>query len=155
MALRKAVTAVICAAALALPVADALAGARAARATKKKVVTTVTVTGPVTRAAGGYGSWGNMELQLVVRKTVTTSANGAVTVSIEIPTIYDISWPISPTRTTRTIYINQQALPILQQDTFRLQANAVKDLANVSGATYTTRAWLASLQGALALAEKP
>ncbi len=155
MSLRKAVTAATCVVALALPVANALAAGRGTRGTAKKVVTKVTVTGPAitARGGGGYGgSWGKLQLQLVVQKTVTTSASGKVAVSIKITSV---SWPIYPDHAPKSKYINSQALPILQQETFRLQANAATKLANVTGATNTTTAWLTSLQGALTLAEKP
>ena len=154
MALRKTVAAAICVAALALPVANALAVGRGARGTAKKVVTMVTVRGPAitARGGGGYGgSWGKLQLQLVVQKTETTSASGKVAVSIEITSV---SWPTYPDHTPKSKYINAQALPILQQETFRLQANAATMLANVTGASNTTTAWLASLQGALTRAEK-
>ena len=82
MALRKAVTAVVCVATLASPVANALAVACAMRANRKKVVSLVTVTGPLVKVGGGYGQhpWGYLELRIVVQKIVMTGANGKVTV---------------------------------------------------------------------------
>jgi uncharacterized protein with FMN-binding domain len=75
---------------------------------------------------------------------------GKVAVSIKITTV---SWPTYPDHTPKSKYINAQALPILQQETFRLKTNAATKLANVTGASNTTTAWLASLQGALTRAE--
>jgi hypothetical protein len=136
-----------------LPVANALATGRAARSTAKKVVTVVTVTGPAIEARSGYGgSWGNLQVQLVVQKTVTKNTNGPMTVSIKIT---GVNWPTYPDHTPKSKYINAQALPILEQETFRLQRRAGMNLANVTGATNTTTAWQPSLQGALTLAEKP
>jgi hypothetical protein len=95
-----------------------------------------------------------MEVRLTVQKTVTT--NGAkTTVTIKIPSLSDISWPVFPNHTPRSRYINSQALPLLQQETFQLQANAAKDLETIAGASNTTVSWQASLQAALLQAEKP
>lgn len=51
----------------------------------------------------------------------------------------------------RSIYINQQALPVLQQEAIRAQSSAV-DI--VSGATYTSEAFAKSLDYALTQAQQ-
>ena len=149
--LRSSLTALFCSAVLFSQVGDALALARSTRAETreaKKVVTNVTVDGPVVKCH----QWGFMEVQLKVTKTVTTGANGKPAVSIKINSV---AWPISPNHTTRSIYINQQALPLLQGETLQYQADAATKLINIAGATHSSVSWRASLQAALAKAETP
>lgn len=148
--LRRTLTSVCCATALAAPASNALALTRAARTTTKKIVSTETVTGPVVKCY----AWGFMQVQLKVIKTVITNGS-KTTVAIKIASVNNVSWPIYPNHTPRSIYINAQALPLLQQETFQLQANAGKDLQIISGASNTTASWQTSLQGALLRAEKP
>jgi hypothetical protein len=148
--LRTSLTVLFCSAVLFTLTGNALALARSARegtTEAKKVVTNVTVTGPSVKAH----QWGFMEVQLQVTKTETT-ANGKTVVSIHIN---KVSWPIFPNHTTRSVYINQQALPLLQTETLQLQAASGTKLINIAGATHTTVAWRTSLQAALAKAETP
>jgi hypothetical protein len=159
--LRKSLTSAFCVAVLFAQTGSALALARAAKSNttiKKKVVTNVTVDGPIVKcgphntvASLHNGQWGFMEIQLQVTKTETT-VNGKPTVSIKIN---KVSWPVSPTHTPRSIYINAQALPLLQGETLQLQANSAAKLINISGATHSTISFRASLQAALAKAETP
>lgn len=145
--LRRTLTSLCCAAALAVPAANALAVTRTAREAAGKKVITETVTGPVVKCH----AWGFMQVELKVVKTEMTS--GAKTnVSIKITSV---SWPVFPNHTPRSIYINSQALPLLQQETLQLQANAGRQLENIAGASNSTVAWLSSLQAALLQAEKP
>ena len=130
---------------------NALALVRTAKAPttiKKKVVSTITVTGPVVKCH----QWGFMQVQLKVVKTEVTGANGKPTVSIKITSV---SWPIYPDHTPKSKYINAQALPLLQQETMQLQAASGSKLENIAGATHTTVSWRASLQAALAKALTP
>lgn len=130
---------------------NALAVSRTVESTtsiKKKVVSTVTVTGPSVKCH----QWGFMEVRLKVVKTVLTSATGKPKVSIKI---LAVDWPIYPDHTPKSKYINAQALPLLQQETMQLQANAGSKLQNISGATHTTVSWRESIQAALAQALKP
>jgi hypothetical protein len=149
--LRPSLTALFCSAVLFAQAGDALALAKTEKATTreaKKVVTNITVTGPSVKAH----QWGFMEVQLKVTKTETTGAGGKPVVTIHINSV---SWPIFPNHTTRSIYINQQALPLLQGETLQLQAASGSKLVNIAGATHTTVAWRTSLQAALAKAETP
>ncbi len=149
--LRSSLTAVFCSAVLFSQVGDALALARSTKSETreaKKVVTNVTVDGPVVKCH----RWGFMEVQLKVTKTETTGSTGKPVVSIKINSV---AWPIFPNHTTRSIYINQQALPLLQGETLQYQASAGTKLINIAGATHTTVAWRASLQAALLKAETP
>jgi hypothetical protein len=137
--------------ALGVPVGNAYALLRSGRslAGPKTVVTHETVDGPVIKCH----AWGFMEVQLKVTKTEVT--NGSKTsVSIKIN---DVSWPVYPDHTSRSKFINSQALPLLQGEVMQLQASAGKEppFENISGASNTTVSWLASLQAALLQAEKP
>jgi hypothetical protein len=148
--LRKSLTTAFCVAVLFTQSGSAFALVRAAKSNttaKKKVVTNIVVNGPVVKCH----EWGFMEVQLKVTKTETT-VNGKPSVSIKINSV---SWPIYPTHTPRSIYINAQALPLLQGETLQLQASAGSKLINISGATHTTVSWRQSLQAALAKAETP
>jgi hypothetical protein len=149
--LRKSLIAVSCSAVLFVWAGNAFAllqSAKAPTSVKKKVVSNITVTGPVVKCH----QWGFMELQLKVQKTEVTSASGKPQVSIKITSV---SWPIYPDHTPKSKYINAQALPLLQQETMQLQADSGSKLVNISGATHTTVSWRASLQAALAKALAP
>ena len=54
--------------------------------------------------------------------------------------------PVYPDHTDRSIFINQQALPLLIQETIQAQSSAI-DM--VSGATDTSQAFQQSLQSAI------
>ena len=149
--LRKSLIVASCSAVLFVWAGNAFALVRTAKAPttiKKKVVSNITVTGPVVKCH----QWGFMELQLKVVKTEVTGANGKPQVSIKITSV---SWPIYPDHTPKSKYINAQALPLLQQETMQLQASSGAKLVNISGATHTTVSWRASLQAALAKALTP
>ena len=115
---------------------------------KKKVVTTVTVTGPSVKCH----QWGFMQVRLKLVKTEVTSGSGKPQVSIKITAV---DWPVYPTHTPKSKYINAQALPLLQEETMQLQASAGTKLENIAGATHTTVSWRESLQAALAQALTP
>jgi hypothetical protein len=114
---------------------------------KKKVVSNLTVLGSVEKCH----QWGPLQVRLKVIKTEITGA-GKPKVSIKITSA---DWAIYPDHTPKSVYINAQALPLLQTETLQLQANAGKKLENISGATHTTVSWRDSLQVALAKALKP
>jgi uncharacterized protein with FMN-binding domain len=148
--LRKSLTAVFSVAVLLALTGNALALVRTAKApttAKKKVVSNLTVTGPSVKAH----QWGFMEVQLKVQKTVVTDGTKS-TVTIKV---VSITWPVYPDHTPKSKYINAQALPLLQQESMALQANAGSKLQNISGATHTSVAWQTSIQGALAKALTP
>jgi hypothetical protein len=131
--LRTSLTALFCSAMLFAQAGAALAVAKTEKAATreaKKVVTNVTVEGPKVKCH----QWGYMVVELKVTKTETTAASGKPVVSI---------------------YINQQALPLLQAETLQLQASSGTKLITISGASNTTVSWKASLQGALAKALTP
>jgi uncharacterized protein with FMN-binding domain len=144
--MRKTMTAVACAAALAIPVVDAAAALQATATPKKKKLVTVTktVTGPAAQA----DRWGLVQVTLVVRKT-TTIVGTRKTVKRKITAV---RVPVYPNHTDRSVFINQQALPLLVQET--LTAQFTGGINMISGASNTSDAFIQSLQGALSAAQR-
>jgi len=143
--MRKTLTAVACAAALAIPVADATAALQAKAAPKKKVITvTKTVTGQPAQA----DRWGFVQVTLVVKKT-TIFVGTRKTVKRKITAV---RVPVYPNHTDRSVFINQQALPLLVQET--LTAQFTGGINMISGASNTSDAFIQSLQGALSAAQR-
>ena len=136
--MRKAVTAVVTAVAMGIPVANAAAAA------KKVITVTKSVTGPQAQAS----RWGYIQVTLVVRKT-TTVVGTKKTVARKITAV---KVPVYPNHTDRSVYINGQALPWLKQETLAAQLKGNVQL--ISGATDTSYAFQRSLQAALLTAEK-
>ena len=60
--------------------------------------------------------------------------------------------PVYPNHTDRSVFINQQALPILIQE--ELSAQFKSNIQMISGATATSYAFAQSLQSALLAAKK-
>ena len=125
---------------LAIPVADAVGAAHAATAAATapvKKITTKTVKGATAQA----DRWGTVQITLTVRKTtVTSGAKKKVTRKIT-----DLGGSYSY-HTDRSQYIMSQALPMLRQEFLQTQSANVQ---MISGATYTSQAFLQSLQSAL------
>jgi len=138
--MRTKITAAVGVVALALPVANAAAAA------KKKVVTvTKTVTGPEAVA----DRWGYVEVALVIKKTTTTVGTHKTVKR----TIVKVTAPIYPNHTDRSVFINQQAIPLLTQEvltTTKFNPN----IELVGGATATSYAFAQSLQAALIQAKR-
>jgi uncharacterized protein with FMN-binding domain len=146
MPVRKTITATVSALALALPAANAVAATRSTTVTPKKKVVTVkkTVTGPQAQA----DRWGTVEVTLVVRKT-TTTVGKKKTVTRKITSV---RVPIYPNHTDRSVFINQQALPMLEQEVLAAQFSSNIDM--ISGASDTSDAFGQSLQSALLSARR-
>ena len=136
--MRKAVTAVVTAVAMGIPVANAAAAA------KKVITVTKSVTGPQAEAS----RWGYIQVTLDVRKT-TTFLGTKKTVARKITAV---KVPVYPNHTDRSVYINGQALPWLKQETLAAQFKGNVQL--ISGATDTSYAFQQSLQAALLTAKK-
>jgi uncharacterized protein with FMN-binding domain len=134
-------------AALIVPIGNAVAATRATAATPKKKVVVVTKT--VSGSEGSADRWGNVRVTLVVKKT-TTTVGTKKTVKRRITSV---NVPEYPNHTDRSIYINQQALPLLVQETLRLQFDMSK-FQLVSGATDSSYGFANSLQAALVNAKK-
>ncbi|HZC31202.1 MAG TPA: FMN-binding protein [Gaiellaceae bacterium] len=124
--------------------AAAPAAAPIAAATRKVIVTTKTVTGP----QGQADRWGYVEVTLVVKKT-TTIVGKHKTIKRKITRV---NVPIYPNHTDRSVFINEQALPLLTQEVLQAQFNPNIDM--ISGATATSFGFLDSLQAAIASAKK-
>jgi len=138
--MKRALLSLVGAAALATPVVDV-----AQAATKSKVtVVKKTVSGAETQV----DRWGTIRVTLVVKKTTTvTGTKKKVSRSI-----VGVKVPVYPNHTDRSVYINQQALPYLVQETLHAQMNP--NIQLISGATDTSDAFVQSLQSAILLAKK-
>ena len=143
--MKRALTATLGAIVLALPPANAIAAverASSSTTTAKKVVVVKKVSGSAAQA----DRWGTVQITLTVRKT-TTTVNGHKTVTRKWT---DIGGSFTY-HTDRSLYIMQQALPTLRQQA--LQSLDASRISIVSGATYTSEAFIGSLQEALAKAK--
>ena len=149
MHIRTHITAAVSAVALLLPVGNAVAAATRSTAVtttvKKKVVTVKkTVSGPQAQA----DRWGPLQVTLVVKKT-TTVVGKKKTVTRKITAV---GVPVYPNHTDRSVFINQQALPMLVQEV--LAAQFTGGINMISGASNTSDAFIQSLQSALAQAQR-
>jgi len=147
--MRKNITAAVSAIAIALPVGNAVAAAtRSATGKlkpKKKVMTlTKTVAGQPAEA----DRWGPLQVTLVVKKT-TTVIGKKKTVSRKITSV---AVPVYPDHTDRSVFINQQALPMLVQEA--LAAQFTGGINMISGASNSSDAFIRSLQTALLAAQR-
>jgi uncharacterized protein with FMN-binding domain len=133
--MRKAVLTLFLAAALSLPIVDATAAVRTAT---KKIVATKTFNGPTTIVS----RWGELYVTIKVRKTTTitgkTKKVGRRIIAVGVP--------VYPNHTDRSVFINQQAIPLLRSETLRRQ---FAPLDYVSGATDTSESYMTSLQSAI------
>jgi uncharacterized protein with FMN-binding domain len=129
-------------AALANQAATAVAAVKAA----PKKVTAVKKT--VTGSEGAADRWGFVKITLVVRKT-TTVVGTKKTVKRKI---IGVKVPEYPNHTDRSVFINQQALPYLEQEVLQAQMNP--NIQLVSGATDTSYGFIQSLQAAILKAKK-
>ncbi len=137
-------------ASLALPVANAAAAlqksATTAKTKTKTTVTTKKVTGPATAA----DRWGDVTIVVTVKKTTTVKTVGTKRVTTVSRKITDIGGSFTY-HTDRSLYIMQQALPMLRQQALQVLSADKVDI--ISGATYTSQAFIGSLQQALAQAK--
>lgn len=112
----------------------------------KKVVT---VSKTIQGAEGSAGRWGYLRVTLIVKKT-TTTVGTKKTVTRKIT---KVAVPEYPNHTDRSVYINQQALPLLVQETLQHQFD-INSINVISGATDSSYAFGQSLQAALIAAKK-
>ncbi|MES1248840.1 MAG: FMN-binding protein [Actinomycetota bacterium] len=140
---QKAVLAMTSAAALAAPVVQASA---ATKTTPKKKV--VTVTKKVNGSQGDAGRWGSVQVTLTIKKT-TTTVGKKKTVTRKIT---NVAVPVYPNHTDRSVFINQQAIPMLVQEELTAQFD-INKVDVISGATDTSYAFGQSLQAALTAAK--
>ena len=111
-------------------------------ATPKKNVTTKTAT--VSGALGSADRWGNVQVTLTIKKT-TTIVGAKKTVTRKIT---NVSVPVYPNHTDRSVFISQNALPMLIQEELTAQFN-INNIQLISRATDTSNAFVQSLQSAL------
>src|SRR5881397_3428437 len=133
--MRRSIIVLLTVAALALPIADATA---ASRATTKKIVVSKRFSGSV----ASVDRWGSLQVTIVVRKTTTiTGTKKKVTRRMTAVTV-----PVYPNHTDRSVFINQNALPILKAEALKAQS---ANINMVSGATDTSNGFEQSLQSAI------
>ncbi len=133
--MRKSIIILLTVAALALPIVDATA---ATKAKAKKIVVTKRFTGSV----ASLDRWGSLQVTIVVRKTTTiTGTKKKVTRRMTAVTV-----PVYPNHTDRSVFINQNALPILKAEALKAQG---ANINMVSGATDTSNGFEQSLQSAI------
>ena len=133
--MRRAITALLGVAAIALPTANAWGAA-----TKNTGVVTRKFTGTAAQA----DRWGYVQVTITVRKT-TTTVNGKRKVTRRMTNLT----ATAPNHTSRSVVINQQAVPILRSEALRAQS---ANIQLVSGATDVSQAFVQSLQSAIAKA---
>jgi hypothetical protein len=131
---RRVLTIAACVIALALPPLDAVAAAKAKTVTKTVIGSTVICK-----------KWGPLQLHV----KITQSVVGGKVKSFKI---LAITWPIWPQHTVRSVFINQKALPLLQQQVLELQSAKIE---TISGATDITVSFKQSLAAALIAAKTP
>ena len=140
--MRRMITTLVTAALIALPVAEASASA-AKKPLKKKVITKkYSVTGPRVQAE----RWGPLQVTIVVRKTTTILGTHRTIARRMI----GLNTPVYPNHTSRSVLINRKALPILRSEALHFQSYNVNA---VSGATFTSEAFVGSLQAAVLKAD--
>ena len=134
--MRKTLTVLITAAALAMPVANVAAAAKQAgvKTTTKKKVSLQKVTGSPAQA----NQWGTVTVIVTVQTTSTGS---------KVKHKYTDLGGSYTYHTSRSQYIMSQSLPYLRQEFLSAQSPNVQI---VSGATYSSQAFQQSLQSALA-----
>jgi uncharacterized protein with FMN-binding domain len=136
--LRKTVTIALTTAVLALPTANAAAAlTHATKSTAKKKVVTKKLAGTSYEA----DRWGTVKV-FVVLKTTTVGGKKTTRRYVDLGGSYTY-------HTDRSQYIMSQALPMLRQEFLQAQSPTIN---MVSGATYTSQAFVQSLQSALARA---
>jgi len=113
---------------------------RAARVTK--VVKGTTVPCPLVPSDhAATGKWGPLQIAVKISKVPGSKKFK----------ILAVTWPIWPQHTSRSVFINEKALPLLQQQVLQLQSAKIE---SISGATNVTDSFVRSLQAALVAAAK-
>jgi uncharacterized protein with FMN-binding domain len=143
--MRRTARALTTVAVIALPLANTAARAASATVTavKKKTVWKK-VAGPQAQA----DRWGYVEVTLVVKKTTTTTGSKTKVTR----KITGVPVPVYPDHTGRSVFISQNAIPMLIGEVLKGQYDPNIDM--ISGATYTSQAFIQSLQAALLKAKK-
>jgi uncharacterized protein with FMN-binding domain len=135
---RKTLTIALATVVLTVPVVGASAATSAQTAPKKVIVANKSFTGGLAQA----DRWGNVQVTIVVRKTTTVNGSKKTTKR----QITSSKVPVFPNQTDRSVYISDNALPALVQEALKAQSTHIYI---ISGATYTSDAFGASLQAAI------
>jgi uncharacterized protein with FMN-binding domain len=135
---------VACAIVLSVPSVNAWAAAFHKTSRKKVAAVVKVVKGPTVKCSLTADKWGPLQIDLKISK-VPGSAKFK---------ILAVTWPIWPTHTVRSKFINEKALPLLQQEVLQLQAASATKIETISGATNVSDSFLKSLQAALLAAAK-
>ena len=137
--MRKTATIVLTTAALVVPVANGAAALKNAstKATAKKRVVTKKLQGDSFQA----DRWGTVKIYVVLR-TTTVGGKKVTRKYVDLGGSYTY-------HTDRSQFIMSQSLPLLRQEFLQAQSPNVQ---MISGATYTSQAFVQSLQSALAKA---
>lgn len=138
--MRKSILILLTVLVLALPIVDATA---ATKAKAKTIVVSKRFSGSV----ASVDRWGNLQVTIVVRKTTTTTG----TKKKVMRRITSVSVPTYPNHTDRSVFINQNALPILKSEALKAQS---ANINLVSGATDTSDGFAQSLQAAILRGKK-
>ena len=132
--MRRTVTVLVSAGALAISTANgAAAAAHVGKAAPKKKVVTKKLVGQSAQA----DRWGTVQITLTER--ITTIGTKVTKKFVDLGGSYSY-------HTARSQYIMSQALPMLRQEFLKAQSANVQ---MISGATYTSQAFMQSLQSAL------
>jgi uncharacterized protein with FMN-binding domain len=134
--LRKTLTAIAAAAILGVPAANAADTLANAKVIAKKKVVTRKLTGQTFQA----DRWGSVTVVVTVRTATVAGSKKVTHRYIDLGGSYTY-------HTDRSQYIMSQSLPYLRQEFLQAQTPNVQ---MVSGATYTSQAFVQSLQSALA-----
>jgi uncharacterized protein with FMN-binding domain len=136
---RKTLTLVLTLLVLAMTPIDVWAAAVAPKAPLKKIIVAKkTFTGSSVDA----DRWGPVQVTIVVKKTTTVNGTKK-TVKRHIESI---KVPVYPDHTGRSLFISQNALPLLVQEALKAQSTHIYV---ISGATLTSDAFAQSLQAAI------
>jgi uncharacterized protein with FMN-binding domain len=107
-------------------------------------------------ACGGFGGTGTLQIPAPLKNGQYTGQDittpyGDVQVQITISNghITDVQAPLLPSDRTRSVEINQAAGPILHDEALRAASAQPAQIDTVSGATYTSDAYVQSLQSAI------
>jgi uncharacterized protein with FMN-binding domain len=137
---------VVCSLVLAVPTVNAWATvwhkATKQRATVTKLIKGTTVPCPLTFDHNqATGKWGPLQVDVKISKVPGSKKFK----------ILAVTWPIWPQHTSRSVFINEKALPLLEQQVLELQSAKIE---TISGATQVSDSFVRSLKAALVAAAK-
>jgi len=126
---------------VALPLVNVASSAASAAV---KTVTRKSVWKKITGPQAQANQWGYVEVVMTVKKTTVGKKTTRRVTGIVVP--------VYPDHTGRSVFISENAIPILINEALRAQMHPNIDL--ISGATYTSDAFMQSLQAAILKAKK-